>query len=136
MNPNDAILIDPSKSRVVLIGCSTYDDASWSPIPKVTKNIEDLATLFRDKTGIGFEKDHVKEVLDKSNRDEVIGVLKSAAREAADTLIVYYAGHGALGYHKPDLLLTVKTTPYEEPDHLAISLSGRLPANRAQKPSQ
>jgi hypothetical protein len=41
-------LPDPQRSRVVLIGTSTYQDERLPDLPTVGKNIRDLAVAFTD----------------------------------------------------------------------------------------
>jgi hypothetical protein len=95
-------LPDPRHSRAVLIGTANY--RHLEPLPAVARNLEGLAALLAHPAGWGLPAEHLTVVLDPPTAEHLLEAVHRAARAAADTLLVYYAGH-ALG--DDDLLLTL-----------------------------
>lgn len=126
--------IDPKNSRVVLIGCGKYDDKKFSPdaasasemARKITNNIFSLANIFRNPCVIGVPNDQVIEVLNPSSPLDVTTPFEKAAKEATDTLIVYFAGHGLICHNSVDLGLAVVRTDYSSPDNSVIKSTSLL----------
>jgi hypothetical protein len=87
---------DPTTSRAVLIGFSRYDDERALPkIPAVQANLTDLkAALVGAPTGT-LDAQHCTEVSRPAATVGDVGkAITTAALEATDLLLVYYAGHG------------------------------------------
>jgi hypothetical protein len=97
-------------SRVVLVGASRFIDPGLGGLPAVRDNLADLAACFRDPTLWGLPAEHCVQVLDPSSADALIDPIHEAARQATDTLIVYYAGHGLLDHDTNELLLALVAT--------------------------
>ncbi|MBF6332038.1 caspase, EACC1-associated type [Nocardia transvalensis] len=79
-------------SRVVLIGCSRYDELP--DLPTVRNNIGGLAAIFRDPGVWGIPRENCRVVPNPTTACDLIDPITVAAEQAADTLLVYYAGHG------------------------------------------
>lgn len=77
-------------SRLLLIGCATYQDHRLPDLPGVTRNVDRLCTLLAG----GQPQPMLKVLHNPSSPDTVLTALDQAAREASDMLVVYYAGHG------------------------------------------
>ncbi len=84
------------------------------PLPAVANNVADLATLFAVADVWGLPKENCVQLLDPENLDIVIDAVSSAARDASDTLLIYYAGHGLTHPRRGDKLYL--TLPGAEDD--------------------
>lgn len=87
---------DPAASRAVLIGFSRYNDKRALPeIRAVRANLSDLnAALTRASTGT-LDPRHCAEVSKPTTTVSDVGdAIATAAGQATDLLLVYYAGHG------------------------------------------
>lgn len=96
---------DQSPSRVVLIGCGSYDHLE--PLPAVSRNLKGLHELLADAGSQG--RRHCKWILDP-DREQFADAVNAAAREASDLLLVYYAGHGLRSDSDGTLYLATKGT--------------------------
>ncbi|GAA2845673.1 hypothetical protein Acy02nite_47250 [Actinoplanes cyaneus] len=99
-------LPDIAGSRVVLAGTATYRHGDYPPLPAVRNNLADLKTALTDHRLWGIPVANVRVVSDPQQTSEITEQLRQAAREATDTLIFYYAGHGFLSEKIPALYLT------------------------------
>ncbi|MGW3615974.1 caspase family protein [Micromonospora arida] len=97
---------DPAESRVLLVGTASYQDESYRALPAVENNLIDLKVAIIDPSIWGLPPDNVKAVLDPWDPKRIIAPLQKAAREATDTLLFYYAGHGYLSPKDSALYLT------------------------------
>lgn len=97
-------LPDVDASRAVLIGTAAY--RTLDPLPTVANNLDGLATLLRDPDLWGLPEEHCSVVLNPSSVDELLEIVRDAAQQATDTLLVYYAGHGLLD-QTSELVLTL-----------------------------
>ena len=117
-------LPDGANSRVVLIGFSAFAD--FPKIPAVPNNLRRLKDVFADEKVGGIGRKHITTItgLRGLSRDTLLSRLQRVAKEATDTLVVYYVGHGFLDEDDNDsLLLALPGTrrrqhfsalPYEE----------------------
>jgi hypothetical protein len=117
-------LPDRANSRVVLIGFSAFAD--FAKIPAVPNNLRRLKDVFADEKVGGIDRRHITVVtgLRGLSRNTLLSRLQRVAKEATDTLVVYYVGHGFLDEDDNDsLLLALPGTrrrqhfsalPYEE----------------------
>ncbi|MFG2129297.1 caspase domain-containing protein [Streptomyces sp. NPDC048751] len=87
---------DGAASRVVLIGCSDFDDIDLPAIPAVKSNLADLRSALTDQTHGILPPEHCRVLADPADHRSVGMALAQAAREAEDLLLVYYTGHGLL----------------------------------------
>ncbi|MGW3209170.1 caspase family protein [Streptomyces sp. NPDC001135] len=87
---------DGAASRVVLIGCSDFDDIDLPAIPAVKSNLADLHSAFTHETHGILPHQHCRVLADPADHRSVGMTLAQAAREAEDLLLVYYTGHGLL----------------------------------------
>lgn len=87
---------DPSRSRAVLIGVDHYRDNGLSSDPALALGVRELARRFRDPAAWGIAERHCTVLTGASNTDEmaILDAVDNAAREAEDTLVVYFGGHG------------------------------------------
>jgi hypothetical protein len=92
---------DPQKSSCVLIGVSDY--AKLPRLRAVEQNILQLEEALTDPAIWGIPADRVHTVGYPQPAAAIREAISSAAGEASDTLLVYYAGHGL--YDKVDKLL-------------------------------
>ncbi|MFD7457871.1 MULTISPECIES: caspase family protein [unclassified Streptomyces] len=87
-------LSDPSASRAVIIGVDTYQ--SLEDLPAVANNIERLAALLTAEDVWGLPPAHLTVLSNPTSKDAVLDAVHTAATEAEDALLVYFAGHGLL----------------------------------------
>ncbi|MFB1047124.1 caspase, EACC1-associated type [Streptomyces chrestomyceticus] len=88
------MLPDPGASRAVLIGSSHFDHLEQ--LPAVVGNLAALAETFCHSTSWGLPPENCVVVSNPASNDEVMTELRLAAKQARDTLLVYYAGHGLI----------------------------------------
>ena len=99
-------LPDQQRSRVVLIGTSSYRDAQLPDLPAVSRTVGDLATMLTD-SAYGIVRESYCAVLADEGDIRVLGAqLRSAARHAEDLLLVYYTGHRLIGGRRQNLYLS------------------------------
>lgn len=81
-------------SRVVLIGVSKYQEDVFPDVPGVANNVAELRRLFTDPEVWGLPEENVVRVDEQANASEVLDRVHTAASEASEALVVYFAGHG------------------------------------------
>lgn len=99
---------DPDESRVLLVGTASYRDKGYRALAGVGNNLADLRKAVTDRSIWGLPPANVRVVLDPRHPTKITGPLRQAAREATDTLLFYYAGHGFLGPKDSALYLTCR----------------------------
>jgi len=97
-------LPDPRASRAVLVGVSDY--STLDQLPAVGNNIATLRQVLIDADLWGLADEHCVALLNPSSVDEVLDAVHSAASEASDALLFYFAGHGLLD-DRSDLYLAL-----------------------------
>ncbi|WP_067473459.1 caspase, EACC1-associated type [Nocardia amamiensis] len=90
-------LPDPARSRAVLLGTSRFADPELPDLPAVRNNLTDLAQVLTNTQATALPRGHCVVVADESDRGIIGDALNSAAAQAGDMLLVYYAGHGLIG---------------------------------------
>ncbi|MBO2459112.1 caspase family protein [Actinomadura violacea] len=105
----------PHKSRVVLLGSGSYADERLPDVPAVRDNLADLAAVFTDPDHGIVAADGCVQILDESDLSRLGATLRSVFREAEDSLIVYYCGHGLTAGRRHDLYLALPGTDAEDP---------------------
>jgi hypothetical protein len=90
-------LPDPQRSYAVLIGSSRYGSAGLSDLPAVAGNLAGLAEVLTDPALGGFPPDRCIVVPNPASAQAATRTLREYAARAEDTLLVYWAGHGAPG---------------------------------------
>nr|WP_051740135.1 caspase family protein [Kitasatospora sp. MBT66] len=113
-------LPDPLRSRIVLVGASTYTDPDLPDLPAVRRTVADLATLFTDPDHGVVPEEHCTVLLDDADLGRVGRQLREAARAAEDLLLVYFTGHGLVGGRRHDLYLALPDSEYGDPDFTSI----------------
>jgi Caspase domain len=104
-----ALSWDINFSRVILLGASEFLDEKLPSLPSVKNNIFELKRLIEDSGVIGIPSQNICTLLDQEHASVVATQVALQAREAFDTLFIYYAGHGKIS-RSGELLLTVKGT--------------------------
>jgi Caspase domain len=98
-----------NKSQAVLIGASEFVDEDLTNLPSVENNILTLKDVLENTEIIGIPPSNISVLLNHDYSSQTTTELALRAREAFDTLFIYYAGHGKSNNSK-ELLLTVKGT--------------------------
>jgi uncharacterized caspase-like protein len=108
--------LDPSKTRIVLIGStkSESDPINLPALPAVANNIEALKRIFADGEIVGVDSSCIETIIDPQNAPQLLVRLARIARQAEDTLVVYYAGHGMKSFEENGLFLCTLETTQEE----------------------
>ncbi|MFF4606451.1 caspase family protein [Streptomyces sp. NPDC001339] len=85
---------DPARSRAVLIGVADYE--RLPDLPAVDNNVSKLKELLTDDDLWGLPDEHCIELSGEkvASAQEVMHTLHTAAEEAKDAFLVYFAGHG------------------------------------------
>lgn len=117
-----ATLLDPQRSRAVLIGASSYHSADLPALPAVRNNLSAMASVLTAPERGGLPRDHCSVVVDPNEPRTVIRALREAERQAQDTLLVYYAGHGLLGPRLDALFLATTGTELDDLRYSALHI--------------
>jgi len=105
--------MDSARSRAILIGVGSYRAGSeLEDLPAVAAGVQELQRLLLDPAHGGLASNACRVLIDPSFPDDVDRELAGCARDAEDTLLVYYSGHGV-----PD--------QYDGALHLALSATER-----------
>lgn len=110
-------LPDPQRSAAVFIGCSRYVESGIPDLPAVSNNVLDLVEVLVDSLTGGLRRERCTIVENPMGKRPIGKALMSAAREAEDLFLVYYAGHGLIGPRHNDLYLGLSDTE-ADPDQL------------------
>jgi hypothetical protein len=102
------ILPDPDQSRAVLVGVSNY--VTMPKLPTVRNNVEALRYSLTGAASWNLPFQHCVAVHDPQNTEELVDPILESASAAADTLLIYYAGHGIKGPNQGELRLTSTTS--------------------------
>ncbi|WP_157978281.1 caspase family protein [Nocardia aurea] len=106
----------------MLIGAGTYDRPDQlHPIPAAANNLDDLHRLLSGPGGV-LDPDNCRRVLNPASLAEIGNLIEHAAEQAADTLIVYYTGHGILD-SRGRLHLALTNTDPERTRWTALSIA-------------
>ncbi|WP_217440629.1 caspase family protein [Nocardia barduliensis] len=90
-------LPDPARSRAVLLGTSTFTDTALPDLPAVRNNLADLAEVLTSEWATGISRANCVVLPDEFDTAVIGGALRTAAAQAEDMLLIYYAGHGLIG---------------------------------------
>jgi Caspase domain len=107
---------DPQRSRVVLIGTSSYHDVNLPDLPQVRANIADLANTMSASPGGIVSNVNCEVITDEGDLRQIGRKLRGAARQADDLLLVYFAGHGLTGSKRHDLYLGLPDSEWADPE--------------------
>ena len=83
---------DPRRSRCVLIGVSDY--VTLRQLPGVRQNLVQLRQVLVDSRIWGIPSERVQEIDYSQSVSAIKDAISDAGRDAPDTLLVYFAGHG------------------------------------------
>jgi hypothetical protein len=92
---------DPRQSSCVLIGVSDY--GKLRELPAVRENLVQLPEALADPGTWGIPPERLHTIAYPQSADAIRDAISAAAKDAPDTLLVYFAGHGL--YDKRDGLL-------------------------------
>ncbi|MGW5744491.1 caspase, EACC1-associated type [Amycolatopsis sp. NPDC003861] len=87
---------DAAASRAVLIGVSRYESAELPSIPAVSANLDDLRAALTDPALGSVAASGCRVLGDDATKAGVGAALTEGNTQAADLLLVYYAGHGVV----------------------------------------
>ena len=104
--------IDPNRSACVLIGVDEY--RHLGPLPSVRHNLAQLRQTLIDPEIWGIPTDRIVTVANPRTPAELITPIRQAARQAEDTLLIYYAGHGLIHPQEQQLLLLTMPDSVED----------------------
>lgn len=107
---NDVRRVDPAHSRIVLVGVESYTDTLIPDEPAIAHNVADLTEVLTDPALGAFDAGHLLVAPDGAGVDEVGSLLLTAAAEAEDLLLFYYAGHGFPTTSRAELHLSLAGT--------------------------
>jgi tetratricopeptide (TPR) repeat protein len=104
----------PSQSWALLLGTASYSAQGLSPLPAVANNLADLRDVLVDPGLGGLDGKRCIARAGLSGQGPMGVELATVAKQAEDTLIVYYAGHGVVD-RSGELFLALPDT---DPDHV------------------
>ncbi|MGW7450075.1 caspase family protein [Streptomyces sp. NPDC054787] len=104
-------LSDPAASRAVLIGVHTY--RALAALPAVENNLRGLSRLFMDESVWGLTEENCTVLPQPGSAAEVLDTIEVASRQATDTLVVYFAGHGLIDPYSDELYLALTDSQAE-----------------------
>ncbi|MFI8891302.1 caspase domain-containing protein [Streptomyces paradoxus] len=109
-------LPDPARTRAVLIGNASgvKHMPDLADIPAVRANVLDLRQVLTDGTVWDLPPENCVTLLQPQSGEVVKRAVKEASLAAADTLLVYYAGHGLRAGSDDSLYLSLPHM--EDPD--------------------
>ncbi|MER5310208.1 caspase family protein [Streptomyces sp. NPDC002773] len=121
------------RSRAVFFGVHDYDE--FSDLEGVAKNIPALLDLLTDPEMEALGWGDYKVVPADSNRVDFLGAVHTAAAEASDLLLIYFAGHGHYSRDMQDLLLATRKSSDLHPYHSVEykDLKAPIVASRARR---
>lgn len=89
-------LIDAAQTQAVLIGISSYPaDESLHDLTAAKTNVEKLEKVLASPT-VGINKENITTLHNARQSQDILKVIKTAAQNAGQSLIIYYSGHGIL----------------------------------------
>ena len=109
------------------------DEKNLPPLPQVEKNIHYLARLFSDPDIVGLPPESIIPILDREEASAILTEIATAANQATDTLIVYYAGHGLYGDQNSPLYLAAKNTTSAHRSFSAVRITDVKTAMRTSR---
>ena len=113
-----SLSFDPAQSRFVLIGTGRYtqDPKGLPQLPSAVNNLREFERILLDPEIVGVPHHCITIIQDPRDKADLSRQLFDAARSASDLLLIYYVGHGLLGYHTKQLYLAVEQTAEENVD--------------------
>jgi hypothetical protein len=106
-----AALPDPNRSRVVLIGASTY--RHLEDVPAVRNNLTSFHDVLVAPALGGLAAGSCTVMWNPTSPADVSAALRQHAAAAEDTLLVYFAGHALIGNRNELFLCLSDTNPGE-----------------------
>ena len=89
-------LIDAAQTQAVLIGISSYPaDESLHDLTSAKTNVDKLEKVLASPT-VGINKENITTLHNARQQQDILRVIKTAAQNAQQSLIIYYSGHGIL----------------------------------------
>ena len=107
-------LPDPLRSRAVLIGASQYDDEKLPDLPVVARTVSDMAVALSDPAYGAVSEGSCTVLIDEGDIRLIGRLLRSAARQAEDLLLVFYSGHGLVSGKRHELYLALPESEWAE----------------------
>ncbi|MFJ9841003.1 caspase domain-containing protein, partial [Kitasatospora sp. NPDC101155] len=105
------VLADPGRSAAVLVG--VHDYVHLDGLPAVEQNLEGLRRVLADPDVWGLPAEACAVIAQPASVREVLDTVREKARQATDTLLVYYAGHGVTDDYSEELYLALPDTDRE-----------------------
>ncbi|HTJ72956.1 MAG TPA: tetratricopeptide repeat protein [Actinospica sp.] len=113
-------LPDGGASRCVLIGTSQYSDERIPPLPEVAATVQALQAMLTDEDYGIIPAKNCAVLEDEGDLRRVGSVLRTAARDAQDLLLIYFAGHGLVSGTRHDLYLALRDSELTDPEFSAL----------------
>jgi uncharacterized caspase-like protein len=95
-------------SRAILAGVSYYQDGSLPELPTVSRGVRDLQRLLQQPPETFLDENVI--TLENSSTRALFESVHHASRDARDTLLLYFAGHGLVSWRSGELLLATPDT--------------------------
>lgn len=86
--------LNPTKTKVLLIGNTIYQDPLFENIPPAKNNLKYLGDILKNEEILGVKRHNVYTLLNETH-DEIFEAINDLCEdEDVETLIIYYVGHG------------------------------------------
>jgi hypothetical protein len=102
---------DPRHSAAVLIGSGRFDDPGLSGLDCVATNVATLGDLLAGTDLWGLPPENCVRVVDPQDSAAMLDPVYRLSRQATDTLLVYYSGHGLVAPNGELVLTPASTRP-------------------------
>ncbi|WP_082317493.1 caspase family protein [Streptomyces sp. NRRL WC-3549] len=112
--------IDPTRSRIVLLGSASYDDEQLADVPQISANVRDLTAVLTDPGLGGFPGECCVTIPPQATGRAVGQILHRAANEAEDLLLFYFVGHGIPVGRSHELYLALHETAMDAVEYSAL----------------
>jgi hypothetical protein len=118
--------IEPANTQAILIGACEFEDQKLLSLPAVENNIQALKQLLIHPNIVGIPEDNINTKCVNARVDaEILPELVTTVKNALETLIIYYAGHGVIGKDK-NLYLATKNTIHATPELSSALAFGKI----------
>ena len=116
----------PENTYVLLIAVGKYEkDPQLHKLEQTYRNIDGLYRVLKDTSIIGIPSNNIDYLPDPENIEEVGNSLDVLVqKDNAETIIIYYAGHGVIDDVDGKYYLTTKNSTVNRIDRNGFSISG------------
>ncbi|MER5384233.1 PQQ-binding-like beta-propeller repeat protein [Streptomyces sp. NPDC002688] len=105
----------------MIVGIDAYTNPDLQPLPTAAAGAKRLAALLHDSSVWGLPPAHVTVLGAETSKEQILAAVRDAAKQATDTLLVYFAGHGLRNRTRDQLYLGLADADENHPQVGALS---------------